>query len=193
MTDVLTEEGLVKNSPSTIYTFGGGSINPLDPDPDDISIETIAHALSQQCRWTGHTIEFYSVAEHCVHVSNMLHGETVEVRLAGLLHDASEAYLSDLARPVKHAPGLGVEYLKIEARLEEVIRDRFGISHGLEHEKIKAADEAVLWKEAKELVPHLSAVGIQPPEDAPRLWCYPPKVAEYHFLAHYNYLNTNRP
>ena len=71
------------------------------PNPDDIRIEDIAHALSNQCRFAGHAREFYSVAEHSVHVSQLC---LPEHALWGLLHDASEAYLVDLPRPLKLLP-----------------------------------------------------------------------------------------
>src|SRR4051812_13091677 len=64
-------DGLLRSSPATIFTYGGGTIEPLNPDPADIDIRAIAHALSQQCRWTGHTSRFYSVAEHCVLASRI--------------------------------------------------------------------------------------------------------------------------
>ena len=83
---------------SGIITFTGKIIDPINPDPEDIDIRDIAHSLSQQCRFTGHTSEFYSVAEHSVLVS-----EAVPARDAalGLMHDATEAYLADLAKPIK--------------------------------------------------------------------------------------------
>src|SRR3954471_11712639 len=115
-------DGLLRSSPATIFTYGGGTIEPLEPDPADIDIRAIAHSLSQQCRWTGHTSRFYSVAEHCVLTSR------IERSLECLLHDASEAYLSDLARPVKKAPGLGDVYRECELALEQAIAERFNLT-----------------------------------------------------------------
>jgi hypothetical protein len=81
-----------------IQTYSGRQFWPLDPRVEDVHLEDIAHALSNVCRYTGHVREFYSVAEHSVHVSWSCEPEDA---LWGLLHDASEAYLADMARPVK--------------------------------------------------------------------------------------------
>lgn len=181
----LDEHGLIKASPSVIFTYGGGTIDPLDPDPDDISIETIAHSLSLQCRFTGHTLRFYSVAEHCVHVAQ------IERSLEALLHDASEAYLSDLARPVKHAPGLGDVYLEAERRLEAAIATKFDLEWPWP-EAVKVADERMLHREADILVPHLGE--LMPPmyEWVPYPWCWNPKEAEEKFLNTYYSLEGQR-
>lgn len=144
-TRVLDGDGLVVGKADTIYTFTGRTIRPLDPDPDDIVIEDIAHALSQQCRFTGHTQEFSSVAEHCVRVSWLV---PANLALEALLHDASEAYLSDIARPVKKAPGFAETYLKYEAQLERAIATRFGLPERDEmHPEIKKADQYALEAE----------------------------------------------
>src|ERR1035441_1601867 len=87
----------------SITTFSGVRFWPLIPNPADIRIEDIAHALSNQCRFGGHTREFYSVAEHSVRVSQLC---TPENALWGLLHDASEAYLSDVTAPITELPQL---------------------------------------------------------------------------------------
>jgi hypothetical protein len=79
-----------------IVTYTGRRFHFLDPKIDEISIEDIAHALSNVCRFTGHTKRFYSVAEHSCLVSALC-----DNRLEGLLHDASEAYMSDLSSPLK--------------------------------------------------------------------------------------------
>ena len=85
-------------------TFSGKYVDPFDLQFDDICIEDIAHHLSNLCRFTG-AGPFYSVAQHSVQVSWQCRGSR-EFALAGLLHDAAEAYLNDLASPVKHAEGM---------------------------------------------------------------------------------------
>ena len=107
-----------------IVTFTGRVVRPLDPDPETFAIEDIAHSLSNQCRFTGHTREFYSVAQHAVLVSYYCDEKDA---LAGLLHDASEAYIADLARPIKHQPGFGSAYRKVEESISLAIGIRFGV------------------------------------------------------------------
>lgn len=96
-----------------IGTVSGGLFHLLNPQLDEIKIGDVAHATSNICRFVGHTLYFYSVAQHCVHVSNLV---PPEYALAGLLHDAPEAYVGDTSRPLKFlmddlAPGVldGVE------------------------------------------------------------------------------------
>ena len=107
-----------------IVTYTGEEFTPNDPDTGKIHIEDIAHALSLMCRANGHIIRFYSVAQHCINCAceAKARGLSVRVQLACLLHDASEAYLSDITRPVKvHL----TEYKKMEKRMQDAIYDRF--------------------------------------------------------------------
>ena len=109
---------------SYITTVTGIHFYPLDPNPDDIDINDIAHALSLICRANGHFMHFYSVAQHCIACAEeaIERGYSPEVILGCLLHDASEAYLCDVTRPVKkHIP----QYLQAEEKLQEVVWKRF--------------------------------------------------------------------
>ena len=109
---------------SYITTVTGKHFYPLDPNPEDIDISDIAHALSLICRANGHFRHFYSVAQHCIACAEeaIERGYSPEVILGCLLHDASEAYLCDVTRPVKkHIP----QYLQAEEKLQEVIWKRF--------------------------------------------------------------------
>src|SRR4051812_23383484 len=99
-----------------IETVSGKKIYFNEPTEDMFDIKDIAHALSMNCRYTGHCSRFYSVAEHSVHVSNLLKGTSLE--LAGLLHDASEAYITDIASPIKQ---FLPDYLMMEDKLMAVI------------------------------------------------------------------------
>lgn len=179
----LNKNGLLKGSPDSIATFGGGWFRPLDPDPELIEIEAIAHALANQCRWTGHVLNFYSVAEHAVLCSY------IEPTLDCLLHDASEAYLSDLARPIKHAPGLGDVYRECEEKLEAAIAERFGLAPPPMSAAIKTADNAMLFREAWELVPHLGEMMPEPDEGTPHVQCWTPKRAKKEFLYRFKELS----
>ena len=80
-----------------IHTFTGRHFYPLNPNADDVDIEDIAHALANTCRFNGHVSTFYSVAQHCVLASQYCESDP----LWALMHDAAEAYLPDVAAPVK--------------------------------------------------------------------------------------------
>lgn len=132
-----------------IATYTGRWIEPLNPDPDAINIMDIAHSLAMQCRFTGHTREFYSTAQHSVLVSRLV---PAELALWGLLHDASEAYVSDIARPVKHAVAeFGTIYREVEERLSHAVAIKFGLEWP-EPEAIKVADKMMLRAEQRDLM-----------------------------------------
>lgn len=97
------------------YIKPKGYVSPLELDLADIDIRDITHALGNLCRFGGHCREFYSVAQHSVHVAEHLGraGLSLEAQLVGLLHDASEAYISDICSPIKHTEALR-EYRLIE-------------------------------------------------------------------------------
>ena len=131
---------------SWIQTFTGRKFSPLDPRPETIDILDIAHSLSMQCRFNGHCRTFYSVAEHAVRVSRLLEGH--ELALWGLLHDAAEAYVGDLPRPVKAQMPL---FSDVEDRLLEVIVDHFGLKWPMP-EPVRRADDALLMTECRDLM-----------------------------------------
>lgn len=115
-----------------LQTYTGKQFYPLDPRPDDIDIQDIAHALSNVGRYNGHAKRFYSVAEHSILVALHVawHEEPDDDRrritLAALLHDASEAYLCDVPRPLKRMPEM-VGYRSMERAVESVIAECFGL------------------------------------------------------------------
>jgi hypothetical protein len=105
-----------------MVTFSGVQYFPANPRAEDIRILDIAHHLSRICRYTGAIIpEHYSVAEHSVHVSYMVPHEHA---LAGLLHDAPEAYLNDLSRPLKRSLP---DYRRLEEKNWRAICEVFGM------------------------------------------------------------------
>lgn len=130
-----------------IETFTGRRFKPLDPWPDDIDIQDIAHALSNQCRFSGHVREFYSVAEHSVRVSWTCRPEDA---LWGLLHDASEAYLVDLPSPLKQNEGFS-GYRASEKELMRVVCQRFGLNE-VEPSSVRIADQILLSTEVRDLM-----------------------------------------
>ena len=105
-------------------TATGKQFWPLDPHPDEVCIEDIAHHLANQCRFAGACRAFYSVAQHSVLVSCAVPSEDQKW---GLLHDAAEAYLQDLIRPIKAASALGEEYRKIEDLVLRAVCEQFGL------------------------------------------------------------------
>lgn len=108
-----------------MQTFTGRAFFPLDPLLEDISPYDIAHALSNICRFGGHTRVHYSVAEHCVILSHTVRPEHA---LAALLHDAAEAYMGDMVRPLKrHMP----QYAEAEDTLLATIFTYFGLEPGI--------------------------------------------------------------
>lgn len=168
-----------------IQLHSGGRLDLLDPRAEDININDIAHALSLICRFNGHTRRFYSVAEHSVLVSRLV--DRPEHRLRALLHDAAEAYLGDITRPLKQ---LLPDYRKAEARVWGVICERYHFGHDKEADAaIAEADQQALRMEAETM---LSAwpqwaeelpVGYAAGGMAPR--GLPPSVANQLFLATY--------
>lgn len=131
-------------SNSWINTYTGRKFEPLNPRPEDVSVDDIAHALSHACRYTGHATRFYSVAEHSVLVSKgvaALGGSLNEQRW-GLLHDATEAYLSDIAAPVKMQPSFAF-YREVETKLMDVIAQHFGLE-GPEPDNVRFMDRQMI-------------------------------------------------
>jgi hypothetical protein len=123
-----------------MQTASGRQFWPLDPRAEEIHIEDIAAALSKLCRYGGHCKRFYSVAEHCVLMAN---AASPSLAFAALMHDASEAYLSDVIRPIKrHLP----QYGEIEAALERVLAQRFGLVWPLPA-AVKTLDERIIVDE----------------------------------------------
>jgi hypothetical protein len=136
-----------------IQTRSGKKFYPLEPDPGVITVEDIAHALSNMCRYTGHCSTFYSVAEHSVWVSRVVEERAPgQLWLArwGLIHDATEAYIADVSRPLKHQAAFD-EYRKVEAALQEVIAAKFGLPPG-EPPLVKQVDTEMLGTEVAQLM-----------------------------------------
>jgi hypothetical protein len=144
-----------------MQTYTGRQFWPLDPRPEEVFIEDIAHALSMLCRFGGHCLRYYSVAEHSIYVSRLL---PPEVALVGLLHDATEAYVADVPRPLKRfIPG----YKEVEEAVWLAVARRFGLPSAVPVE-VKSADNAALATEA-----------IQVMASPPSPWCLPERPASF--------------
>lgn len=138
----------MRDDKTFIQTYTGKQVWPLDPRPEDFDIIDIAHALSLVCRYTGHCKGFYSVGQHSCHVADLLHKQDPKVILTGLMHDASEAYIADIARPIKHTL---LNYLEIEQRLEQALSIRFGLIYPFPP-CIKEADNIMLNTERRDIM-----------------------------------------
>lgn len=133
---------------SSIKTYTDVMFDPLNPESELIDILDIAHALSMLCRANGHFRSFYSVGQHCINcaMEAKARGYSERVQLACLLHDASEAYLSDVTRPVKHELP---KYLEIEKPLQESIWQKYlGLAlTEEENSQVFRIDDATLYHE----------------------------------------------
>lgn len=137
-----------------MQTWSGRQFWPLDPRAEDIDLRDIAHSLSLQCRYAGHCCTFYSVAEHSVLMTRWMLGREGFAHFApwALLHDAPEAYLVDVPRPVK--PFL-VGYREIEDRVMSVIAEAFGLRHtgsDVIPDVVKQVDNRILADEYPQLM-----------------------------------------
>lgn len=133
---------------SEILTYTGKMFDPLNPDTEKIDIRDIAHALSMLCRANGHFSAFHSVGQHSLECAReaKARGYSRRVQLACLLHDGSEAYLSDVTRPVKKAMPL---YLTFEEPLQEAIWNKWLDEPLTEEERrlVFAIDDEELYHE----------------------------------------------
>lgn len=166
-----------------IQTATGRQFWPMDPRPCEVFIEDIAHALSMLCRFGGHALRFYSVAEHCVLLSQVAPDE---FKLWALLHDASEAYLVDVPRPIK--PFLH-GYSSAEAKIMRAVEERFNLHLGIP-EQVERLDRAILTDERKQVM----AAPPQPwsTDGEPlgvTLRCWPPHRARRMFLSAFHALS----
>lgn len=112
---------MTRDRTNWIETFQGNQFWPLDPKREEIELRDVAHALSMLCRFAGHCLHFYSVAEHSIHASRLVPQEWAK---EALLHDAAEAYINDICSPIKHHFG---GYDEAEAAIEAAVIERFGL------------------------------------------------------------------
>ena len=156
-----------------MYAYNGACFNPFCPSESDVDINIIAHSLANQCRFNGLCSDFYSVAQHCVLVSEyivnyILHTDRNgsdrfqdlsdertfmwEFAMAGLLHDASEAFIVDIPRPIKNSE-IFKEYICLENEWMRCVSLHFNVDFNrFDSEIVKGADDAVLMVEARDLM-----------------------------------------
>jgi uncharacterized protein len=171
---------------ATIQTFTGRFVAPLDLREEQVDVADIAHALSNVCRFTGHTIEFYSVAQHSYIVSLLVPQHKA---LSALMHDSPEAYVCDLAGPLKRDTEMGRLYKELELSVADVIESALRLSVPFDDREIKVADWAALQVEGRCLMPPNEWARI---DILPGMTITPmsPREAEAAFLARYEELSA---
>jgi len=181
-----------------LLTRTGRQFYPLDPRPEIVCLEDIAHALAHLCRWTGHTAYHYSVAQHAVQVALAVEQMAPDYALLALHHDDAEAYLGDIARPWKRNlyilrdDGSPVPVDQVEEEMRAVILTALGICAPAEAwDVITVADNRVLQAEAEALMPshnEFPIFGRKPPGCI--IDPMPPTRARDAFLANHNRLSA---
>ncbi|WP_049924968.1 hypothetical protein [Halopiger goleimassiliensis] len=134
-----------------IETYTGQLIDVLDPSPAAIDLEDVAAGLAHTCRFGGHCSQFYSVAQHSLYVSRELPSDQPRLQLLGLLHDAGEAYVGDVPRPLK---GELEGFERIEDRVLEAVWEGLDVQPPTqrEWERVMEADDRLLAYEAAALL-----------------------------------------
>lgn len=161
-----------------ILTASGAHFDLVDPQPDMINLLDIAQGLANECRYAGQCRWFYSVAQHSTLASHIV---APELALEALLHDAAEAYIKDIPRPLKL---LLPDYRAIEQRVDTVIRHAFGLPDRMS-DTVKEADIIMLATERRDLMVEDNTEweilrGVTPLDK--RIRAQPPRIAESHFV-----------
>lgn len=186
-------------------TFSGAQVNPMTLEPQDVHLADVAHALSMICRFNGHSTRHYSVAQHSVHGTHLaLTSEAFATpldrqRLARwfLIHDAAEAYLVDMPRPVKYADQFHDDarwtkgFRSLEYAVQEICNQRFmgrQPSRSME-EAVKDLDNVMLATEREQLINHHGIDWNLPlPPYPQKLPIWTPEEAERQFIITYRAL-----
>jgi uncharacterized protein len=181
---------------ATIETFTGKWFDILNPQPEQIDIESIAHAEAMICRFTGHVKYFYSVGQHSWLGSYLVPDENA---LEFLLHDASEAFIGDMSRPLKHLTAAGGPYREVEKNIMAVIRAKFGLP-STQSDIIHKIDNQMLYAEKNQLMSSLewtkaSREGCECPDmtaAAVTIHEMSPREIETKFLERYHQLTESK-
>lgn len=184
MKDDNQQDNLIEPCFAWIETFIGKKFYPLNPDPRSIDIRDIAHSLALKTRYNGQCQNFYSIAQHSVYVAKLImeNWESPVLRLQALLHDAAEAYLQDIPRPLKHTPQMQF-YRDAENNLQQIIFQRFNLDPELDP-TIKEADYEMFARESSTPKIMIRRFHWSVPERSPLpdFYSWTPKQAEATFL-----------
>ena len=170
-----------------IQLYSGRYFSPFDPREEDILIQDIAHHLSNICRFTGAVTRFMSVAQHSVHVSYLVPQKHA---LQALLHDASEAYLCDLPKPIKELPDME-PYRKAEDNLQRLIFRRFKVPEEM-HPSVHKADMRALATEFRDLMANYPLSKLYGKPDKDTIVPLTPTRANQLFMTRYHELTAKR-
>lgn len=172
---------------TAILTVSGRVLDFTAPDPDVLAIEDIARGLSNTCRFAGQCEQFYSVAQHSLHVSEIV---SDDFALEALLHDATEGFAHDVTSPLKR---LLPDYRVIEQRLDAAVRERFGLPPMMSAQ-VAHADAIMLsteWRDVKRRDRRVLGHAAPPPLDIViRPWT--PEVAFILFMSRFEELMNRR-
>lgn len=163
-------------------TYTGKKFHYKNPTPDEICIEDIAHHLSLICRYTGAVRVFYSVAEHSIKAAEIV---PEHLRLSALLHDAAEAYINDISRPVKYSHRLD----ETERSISKVINSKFGITPDVP--EIKEVDSVLLATEARDLMANTDGWAELPEPLVDKIRPISSRLAEITFLYRFRRYTEN--
>lgn len=183
---------MIMNSDVYMTTYTGRWFYPFAPCAEDVSIEDIAHSLSLQCCFSGHTRTFYSVAEHCIIGSYFLKGLPA---LQFLLHHAAQAYLVDVPGALKRHPLFGWSYRRAERRLMRVIAEACRLPHPFDF-SVTVMDERMRVTEQRDLITNVYKRGAEPwtkvQPIAGRVGFWTPETAKRVFLDRWLDLDNER-
>lgn len=164
---------------SWITTYTGKKFHYLNPKTNEVDIRDIAHALALTCRFGGHCNQFYSVAEHSIRVADIV---PENFRLHALLHDAGEAYVPDIPRPIKYDYPV---MKRLDDRISKFVLVVLGNGY-CDNDYIKYADSRLLATEARDLMPNTDDWAELPPPLEGHIKPLPWQEAEIEFLNYYD-------
>lgn len=172
-----------------IQTYTGKKFSFIDPQPESIDIIDIAHSLANQCRFTGHTCSFISIAQHSIHVADLC---PEKLAGQGFAHDFSESVLGDITRPLKFylAETFGSKFTKFIKKIEQVFALKFGFPYPFDKE-IKFFDLVALATEKRDLMSREPEPWIELPRpDREEIITVGPESAKGMFLKRYRELKA---
>lgn len=179
----------------------GVSVDLEDPQPDMIKSTDIAHALGRICRFNGHVLDFYSVAQHCCHVEDLMPRINFRVKALAVLHDAAEAFIGDVSTPVRRCMRRVEDICRfdeLEDKLLRVIYAKFHIDPPTEVEQqmIRWADQSMLLTERRDLLEPTSYdwnsfvdPGVEPQKA--KIQCWSPYVSSQEYLSRLREIERN--